>query len=87
MHSFVYLIAGAALMNIVGVYKEIQDQHMNIVRSLFNLRIDLAQFRSAFNEWKWALNILPILFRIKRIRTSDFNFNFFISFFFLLTRT
>lgn len=25
------LFLGAALMNIVGVYKEIQDQHMNIV--------------------------------------------------------
>lgn len=23
--------SGSALMNIVGVYKEIQDQHMNIV--------------------------------------------------------
>lgn len=49
MHSFVYLIAGAALMNIVGVYKEIQDQHMNIVRSLFNLEIYSAKFWSAFN--------------------------------------
>lgn len=26
-----FLFAGSALMNIVGVYKEIQDQHMNIV--------------------------------------------------------
>lgn len=24
-------------MNIVGVYKEIQDQHMNIVRTLYSL--------------------------------------------------
>lgn len=31
------LVAGAALLNIVGVYKDIQDQHMNIVRSLFDL--------------------------------------------------
>lgn len=27
-------IAGSALMSIVGVYKEIQDQHMNIVSAL-----------------------------------------------------
>lgn len=32
-HNFlvVVLFTGSALMNIVGVYKEIQDQHMNIV--------------------------------------------------------
>lgn len=31
------LISGSALMNIVGVYKEIQDQHMNIVRFYQNI--------------------------------------------------
>lgn len=30
-YVFVILISGSALMNIVGVYKDIQDQHMNIV--------------------------------------------------------
>lgn len=32
-HHITAIATGSALMNIVGVYKEIQDQHMNIVRS------------------------------------------------------
>lgn len=49
------IFSGSALMNIVGVYKEIQDQHMNIVCAFLFINVFFLFMRQAIYILNWLV--------------------------------